>query len=122
MRWSMPDMYKVTHDCTRDIMLAGRTYYNAMVHIMDYCMATPERGLAITPHGDWYGISIDYKFEVTVKMDSNYTKCFDTRRSITRSVVYLNGASVIFRSSTQKMVSLSTTKMKQLWVCKMHCL
>ena len=31
-------------------------------------------------------------------------------KSITGSVAYLNGAPVMFRSSTEKMVSLSTTK------------
>ena len=50
------------------------------------------------------------QIEVTVKTDSNYTKCPDTRRSMTGSVVYLNGVPVTFRSSTQKMVSLSTTE------------
>ena len=53
---------------------------------------------------------MDYKFEVTVKTDSNYAKCPDTGQSMTGSVVYLNGAIVTFRSSTQKMVILSTTK------------
>ena len=38
-------------------MLAGRTHYNIMVCIMDYYMATPERGLVLKPHGDWDGIS-----------------------------------------------------------------
>ena len=44
------------------------------------------------------------------KMDSNHAKCLDTRRSMTGHVVYLNGASAMFRSSTQKMVSLLTNK------------
>ena len=51
----------------RHMTLAGRTHYNAMVCIMDYCMTTPERGLALKPHSDWEGISADSKFEVKVK-------------------------------------------------------
>ena len=47
---------------------------------------------------------MDYEFEVTVKTDGNYPKCLDTRRSMTGSVVYLNGAAI------QKMVSLWITK------------
>ena len=43
------------------------------------------------------------------KTDSDYAKCLD-KRSVTEIVVYLNGVPVIFKSSTQKMVSLSTTK------------
>ena len=41
MRWSRLDIYNVTHNCTKHMMLAGRTHYNAMVHIMDYCVNTP---------------------------------------------------------------------------------
>ena len=110
MRWSRLDIYNVTRDCARHMMLAGKTHYDAMVHIMDYCMTTPERGLVLKPHGDWDGISSGYKFEVTVKLDSDYAKCLDTRRSMTGSVVYLNGVLVMFRSSTQKMLSLSQLK------------
>ena len=62
------------------------------------------------PYCDWNRISTDSKFEVTVKTDSNDAKCSDKRRSMTRSVVYLNGVPEIFSSSTQKMVSLSNTK------------
>ena len=53
MRLSRPDMYNATQDCARHMMLAGRTHYSALVHIMDYCMTTPEKGLVLNPHGDW---------------------------------------------------------------------
>ena len=103
MRWSRPDMYSVTHDCARHMMVAWKTYYNAMICIIDYCVTTPERGSVLKPYGDWDVISTDYKFEVTVKRDSVYAKCPDTKKSMTGIVVYLNGA-VTFRSSTQKRV------------------
>ena len=41
---------------------------------------------------------------------SNYAKCLDTRRSITRCRIFLNGSSVIFRSSIQKTISLTMTE------------
>ena len=71
MRWSSPDIYNMAHNCTRHMMLAGMTHYEAMVDIMDYCVTTPERGLVLKPHNDLDGISTDYEFEVTVKMDFN---------------------------------------------------
>ena len=116
MRWSRQGINNATCDCTRHMTLAGRTHYDAMVYMMDYCMTTPERGLVLKPpvlkpHGDWDGISMDYEFEVTIKTASNYAKCPDTR-SVTGSVVYPNGVLVMFRNSTQKMVSLSTTKVE----------
>ena len=112
MRWSRPDIFNATQDCTRHIMLAGGTHYDAMVCIMDYCVTTPERGLVLKPHVNWDGISTDYKFEVTVRTDSNYAKCPEMGKSITGSALFLNGMLVMFRSSTQKMVSLSTTKVE----------
>ena len=73
-------------------------------------MITSERGLVLKPYGDWDGISTDDIFEVTVKMDSDYAKYLDTKRWMIGSVVYLNGAQVTFRSSTQKTFSLLTIK------------
>ena len=73
-------------------------------------MTTQKRGLVIKPHGDYDGVSTDYQFELTVKTDSDYAKFPDTRRSMTGSVVYLNGAPIAFRNSNQKMVSLLTTE------------
>ena len=61
MRWSRPDIYNATHDCTRHKTLAVRTHYDGMVHTMGNCMTTPERGLVLKPYGDWDGISIDCK-------------------------------------------------------------
>ena len=112
MRWSRLDKCNRTCNCMRHMMLASRTHYDTMVCIMDYCVTTPERGLVLKPCGDWDGISMDYEFEVTVKMDSDYAKCPDTKRSIIVSVVYLNAAQVTFRSSTQQRVSLLATKVE----------
>ena len=98
----MPDIYNETHECTRHVKLAGRTDYVAMMCIMDCSTTTPERGLMLMPFDKWDGIDTDYKFKVTVRTDSYYAKCPDTRKSMTGAVVYLNRVPVIFRSSTQK--------------------
>ena len=74
MRWSRLDIYNATCNCTRHITLARRTHYDGMVYKMDYCVTTPERGLVLKPYGEWDKFSTDYKFEVTVKTDSNYAK------------------------------------------------
>ena len=116
MRWSRPDIFNATHDCARHMTLSGRTHYNAMVLIMDYCVTAPERGLVLKPYGDWDQISLYYKFEVMVKT-ADYAKCPETRK-VTGHVVYLNGLPITFRSSTQKMVSVSTTE-AELYVAVM---
>ena len=81
-----------------------------MLHIMNYFVTTPEREVVLKPHGDWEGISKGCQFELTVKMDSDYAKCLDTKRSMTVKVVYLHRVSVMFRRSHQKIMSLSTIK------------
>ena len=53
MRWSRPDIYNPSCDCTGHMMLAGRMHYDPMVGIMDYCVTTPEGGLVLEPHHDW---------------------------------------------------------------------
>ena len=77
-----------------------------MICIMDYCVTTPETGLLLKLFGEWDRIYKGYEFEVIVKTDSDCAKCLNTRRSMTGSVVYLNGMPVTFRRSTQKTVSL----------------
>ena len=57
MRWSRPEIYNAAYDCVRHIMLAGRTHYNAMIHVLDYCVTTPERGLVLKPFSNWDGIN-----------------------------------------------------------------
>ena len=104
------DTYNATQVCARPMMLSGKTHYNAMICIMDYCVTTPERGSVLKPYGDRDGISTDYKIKVMVRTNSDYAKYLDTRRSMTERVVYLNGVQVTFRSSTQKMVRLLTVK------------
>ena len=47
-----------------------------------------------------------------VKTYSDYVKCLNTRRKMAGSVVYMNEVPVTFRSSTQKMVSLSTAEVE----------
>ena len=58
-RWSRLDIYNATCNCARQMALAGRTHYDAMVQKMDYCVTTPERGLVLNPYSDWNRISTD---------------------------------------------------------------
>ena len=71
MRSSRQDIYNATHECARHFMLAGKTYYNAVICIMNYCVTTLGRGFVLKPYGTWDGISTDYEFEVMAKTDSD---------------------------------------------------
>ena len=47
-----------------------------------------------------------------VRTDADDGSCPDTRKSMMGSMVYLNDAPVLFRSSAQKIVSISTMEAK----------
>ena len=69
MRWSRLDIYNATHTCVRHMTLAGKTNYDAIIHVMNYCATTLERRLGFRPYGDQDGITTYYEFEVMVKTD-----------------------------------------------------
>ena len=69
IRWSKPDKYNATCKCATHMMIAWKTHYDAMIHLMYYCVITPESGLVLKSYGNYHGISTDYKFEVTVKTE-----------------------------------------------------
>ena len=58
-----------------------------------------------------------------VKTDSDYAKCPGTRKSMTRSVVYLNGAPITFRSyfiDCKSRAECSSYEYTRCIVCEKH--
>lgn len=62
---------------------------------MQYCVETPNQGLMLKPEGKWDG-SKDYLFTIGGREDSDYSKCEDTRKSVSGYHVLLNGALIVF--------------------------
>ena len=60
MRWSRSGIYNETCTCATHMKLAKKTHYNAMIHIMDYCVTTPEGRLVLKPFGEWKRMNTDY--------------------------------------------------------------
>eukprot|EP01082_Thalassiosira_pseudonana_P005580 g5185.t1 g5185 contig19:116136-117317(-) len=52
----------------------------------------------------------DFKWTISGRSDSNYAADIDDRRSVTGCHTFLNGAPVMFRSATQRFVTLSVTE------------
>jgi len=61
------------------------------------------------PDRMWDGSS-EFKFQIHGRSDSDYAANKDDMRSISGGVVYLKGCPITFRSSTQKLVTLSVTE------------
>lgn len=79
---------------------------------MKYICDTNERGLTLNPTQKWDD-SKNHEFVISGKSDSDYAKDMQTRKSISRYVVYLEGAPIMFKSSTQKSVALSVCEAEQ---------
>ena len=54
----------------------------------------------------------DFEILISGKSDSYYTKQTEDRMSISGSVIYLEGAQVVFKNTTQKHVARSVTEAK----------
>ncbi len=108
MQYSWPDIYQMVRDLARHMGLATEVHWDAMFRMMKYVCDTKERGLTLNPTQKWDG-GKDHEFVMSRSIDSDYdyAKDMQTQKSISGYVVYLEGAPVMFKSSTQKSVALS---------------
>jgi hypothetical protein len=88
---------------------ATQDHFKAMLRVLKYSLDTVEQGLVLKPNRKWDG-SRSHKFVISGCLDSNYVKEPTDRCSVSGHVVYLEGVLVMFKSSTGRAVSLSTTE------------
>jgi hypothetical protein len=91
---------------------ATQVHMDAILRLMKYVDDTRDRGLVLNPMRKWDG-SKDHEFIIGGRSDSDYAKDTQTRKSISGYRVLLEGAPVMFESSTQKLVALSVCKAEQ---------
>ena len=111
-QWSRPDIYNATRNCARHMSAPRLAHEKALQHLMRYVVSTPERGLVLTPNRVWDG-SKDFEFEIHGRSDSDYATNPDDRKSCTGARTFLEGCPVMFKSATQKTVTLSVTEAEQ---------
>ena len=70
------------------------------------------RGLVLNPTRKWNG-NKEHEFIISGHSDSDYAKDTQMRKSISGYRVLLEGAPVMFKSSTQKSVELSVCEAEQ---------
>jgi hypothetical protein len=109
MQWSRPDIQNATRGCSRMMAWPGGDHQKALNHLMHYVVSTKERGLVIAPERIWDG-SADFLFRIHGRSDSEYAANTDDRRSVSGARVFVEGAPVVFRSATQRFVTLSVTE------------
>jgi hypothetical protein len=88
---------------------AMKDHYKAMLRVLKYSVDTADQGLMLKPNRKWDCIQ-NHKFIINECSDSDYAKEPKDTCSISGHVVYLKGAPAMFKSSTERTLSLSTTE------------
>ena len=88
------DILNTTREASKFMRGATDIHIRALYCLLDYCVATKERGLVLKLIGNWDGIDKDYNFLVNEVSDMEFCKDQKTYQSMGRHVVYLNMALV----------------------------
>ena len=89
---------------------ANQDHMKAMLRIMKYCSDYPDRGRVLKSTRKWNSKDKIFRFIISTKLDSKYSSCNETRRSVAGFIVYLEGAIVSDKSGMQKIVALSVAE------------
>jgi hypothetical protein len=109
MQYSKPEMYNAVQDLSCYMHAATQNHYKAMLCVLKYTLDSVDQGLELKPNRKWDG-SQSHEFVISGCSDLDYAKEPKDRHSVLGHVVYLEGAPAMFKSSTERTVSLSTTK------------
>ena len=112
MQYSRPDTYNTERDLARHMTSVTQVHYDTMLSIIKYVNDTSDRGFVLNPMRKWDG-NKEHEFIISGCSDSDYAKDTQTRKSISGYRVRLEGAPVMFKSSTQKSVALSVCEAEQ---------
>jgi hypothetical protein len=110
MRCSILDIYNATRKLSRFTTLgASGAHMKAMLRVIEYCVATEQRGLKLDPNEKFSG-DPNFKLVILGRSDSYFMKDPDTRRSVSGNITFLCRAPVVQRRNTQKIVALLVTE------------
>jgi len=109
-RFIKPSIQNAVRDLSRRVKGATIEHIDAMHRVMNYCIATKDKGWMLRPKRTWNGQDKSFAFLLDGKSDSDYAVCQKTRGCVTGYVGYLEGSLVVARSVVQKRSALSTTE------------
>jgi hypothetical protein len=112
MQYSRPDTYNAVCNSARHMKRATQVHYDTMLRMMKYVYDTSEKGLVLNPTQKW-DRSKEHELIISGRSDSDYAKDSQTQKNISGYRVLLEGAPVMFKSSTQKSVALPVCEAKQ---------
>jgi hypothetical protein len=103
------EMYNAVQDLSCHMHEAMQDHLKAMLCVLKCSLDTVEQGVILKPSRKWDG-SQSHKFVISGHLDLDYAKEPKDRCSVSGHMVYLEGVPAIFKSSTERTASLSTTK------------
>jgi hypothetical protein len=106
--WSRPDILNAVREVSRQLKHPNEEHYQAMLHLMQFCVATASRGRLLSPNDKWNGDKA-FEFIVSGRSDSNFN-CTETRKSVSGNTTEVNGVPVLVKSVMQETIKLSVTE------------
>jgi hypothetical protein len=108
-KWSRPEIANAVRELSHCCGVAKQVHLKAMHRVMKYCVDTKSKGWVLKPNRHWNGMK-NIEFEVVGWSDSNYAACVETRKSVSRYTVELEGVKVVVKCAGQAIVTLSVTE------------
>jgi hypothetical protein len=97
MQYSNPETYNAVQDLSCHMHEATQDHYKTMLLVLKYSLDYSDQGLVIKPNREWDD-SRSHKFVIYGRLDSDYAKEPNDRRSFAGHVVYLGGEPAMFKS------------------------
>lgn len=76
--WSRLDILNAVREVSRQMKHPSEQHYQAMLHVMQFCVATANRGRLLNPNGKWNGDK-EIEFIVSGRSSSNFNQCPESR-------------------------------------------
>ncbi len=109
MQCLKPERYNAVRDLSCHMHEATKDHYKAMLHVLKYSVDTADQSLVLKLNRKWDG-NQNHKFVICGRLDSEYANESKNSCSVSIHVVYCEGAPAMFKSSTERTVSLSTAE------------
>ena len=105
IKHSRPDIANAVRELTKVLGKATPAAYKEMLRVCKFVTDTKNMGLKVDPV-----IPEDGKWELVVYSDSDWAGSKDDRRSVGSYYIFLNNVLILWRSKSQKVVSLSSSE------------
>ena len=105
IKHSRPDIANCTRELSKVLDGATASAYKEMIRVIKFVVSTKEWGLKFSPT-----FEKDKKWKLTMYTDSDYGGDKETRISVTGYILFFMGVPIIWKSKSQRSVTLSSSE------------